>query len=179
MGKPATPLARQPLLLVRQPLSLSIHSYIQARQLLTLATGYFSSPANLALTSNSHSLYRQAPTVSTARQPQAELGLDKISVYQFCVFHLAFVHSFCFHKSCFIIILSIHHVYNPCQCAGVSIILFWMIAKHCLSMAYCNATFAWGPHISRGVSEIYGLGGPNISKYLDRGERKRGGPNLS
>ena len=35
--------------------------------------------------------------------------------------------------------------------------------------------FEGGPDIS----EIYGPGGPNISKYLDRGEQKRGGPNLS
>ena len=31
--------------------------------------------------------------------------------------------------------------------------------------------FRGGPYIS----EIYGLGGPNISKYMDRGEQKKGG----
>ena len=35
--------------------------------------------------------------------------------------------------------------------------------------------FKRGPYIF----EMFGLGGPNISKYLDRGEQKEGGPNLS
>ena len=40
-------------------------------------------------------------------------------------------------------------------------------------------TFSWGSTYFRGgggpyISEIYGLGGPNISKYMDRGEQKRG-----
>ena len=37
---------------------------------------------------------------------------------------------------------------------------------------------AWGVHIFQlgpYISEIYGLGGPNISKYMDRGEQKGGG----
>ena len=37
------------------------------------------------------------------------------------------------------------------------------------------------PHISGGpyISEIYGLGGPNILNYMDRGEQKKRGPNMS
>ena len=56
----------------------------------------------------------------------------------------------CYNKK----ILSNLYVYNPGQCAGVSIILFLMTANNIARAWYAviepNCNILWGPHISRG-----------------------------
>ena len=72
---------------------------------------------------------------------------------------------------------SVHVVVDDYICSCIVIIHLLLRSKNYILN---NLYYAVGdPYISEGSIEIFGPGSPNISKYMDRGEQKRGGPNLS